>query len=204
MQRLNISFFRVCKFVCYSQFNRRKIMPKYIAFLRAINVGGHVVKMDYLKNLFVEIGFENVETFIASGNVIFDFKSKNKKSIKDEIEKTLRIKLGYNVTAFIRTVNELKSIAEYNPFGVSELTAKENILYIAFLDNSSKTDLQKKILSMSNSMNEFHFNEKELYWLCRKKFSESEFSGKTLEKILQTETTIRNSTTVRKIAAKLI
>jgi uncharacterized protein (DUF1697 family) len=179
-------------------------MPKYIAFLRAINVGGHVVKMDYLKNLFVEIGFENVETFIASGNVIFDFKSKNKKSIKDEIEKTLRIKLGYNVTAFIRTVNELKSIAEYNPFGVSELTAKENILYIAFLDNSSKTDLQKKILSMSNSMNEFHFNEKELYWLCRKKFSESEFSGKTLEKILQTETTIRNSTTVRKIAAKLI
>ena len=45
-------------------------MPKYVALLRAINVGGHTVKMDRLRRLFEELGFKNVETFIASGNVI--------------------------------------------------------------------------------------------------------------------------------------
>ncbi len=49
------------------------MMPKYIAFLRAINVGGHTVKMDYLRVLFETLGFSDVETFIASGNVISCF-----------------------------------------------------------------------------------------------------------------------------------
>ena len=53
-------------------------MTKYIAFLKAINVGGHNVKMDHLKRLFVKMDFKNVETFIASGNVIFETKSKLK------------------------------------------------------------------------------------------------------------------------------
>ncbi|MBA3354552.1 MAG: DUF1697 domain-containing protein [Pyrinomonadaceae bacterium] len=47
-------------------------MPKYVAFLRAINVGGHIVKMDHLRQLFEALGFSNVDTFITSGNVIFD------------------------------------------------------------------------------------------------------------------------------------
>ena len=47
-------------------------MPRRIAFLRAINVGGHVVKMDHLRKLLTSFGLENVETVIASGNVVFD------------------------------------------------------------------------------------------------------------------------------------
>jgi uncharacterized protein (DUF1697 family) len=46
-------------------------MPKYVAFLRAINVGGHTVKMDHLRRLFEALGFTNVETFIASSDVVF-------------------------------------------------------------------------------------------------------------------------------------
>ena len=47
-------------------------MPRYITFLRAINVGGHTVKMDRLREIFESLGFANVETFIASGNVVFE------------------------------------------------------------------------------------------------------------------------------------
>ena len=61
-------------------------MTKYIAFLKAINVGGHNVKMDHLKRLFVKMDFKNVETFIASGNVIFETKLKTADSIKEKIE----------------------------------------------------------------------------------------------------------------------
>ncbi len=57
-------------------------MPKYVALLRAINVGGHTVKMDHLRRLFEALGFTNVETFIASGNVIFDSTSKSTKAFE--------------------------------------------------------------------------------------------------------------------------
>ena len=72
-------------------------MPKYFAFLRAINVGGHTVKMDYLRALFEALGFANVETFIASGNVIFETKSKDTNALQREIEKHLHQALGYEV-----------------------------------------------------------------------------------------------------------
>ena len=73
---------------------------KYVAFLRAINVGGHTVKMDHLRNLFESMGFANVETFIASGNVIFDSKTKSTAALEMEIENQLQAALGYEVRRF--------------------------------------------------------------------------------------------------------
>ena len=177
-------------------------MTKYIAFLKAINVGGHTVKMDYLKNLFEKMGFENVETFIASGNVVFETKSKGVDSIKKKIETELEKTLGYKVATFVRTTKELKEIAEYIPFKNADLGDKKNSLYIGFLDSEPDKDRKKKTLELSDRANEFIFNKKELYWLCRKNFSDSGITGKTLEKALGMETTIRNSTTIRKMVAR--
>ena len=125
-------------------------MAKYIAFLKAINVGGHTVKMDHLKNLFEKMGFENVETFIASGNVVFETKSKGVDAIKKKIEKELEKSLGYKVATFIRTTKELKEIAEHKPFTEFDLNNKQNSFYIGFLDNQPDKDSQKKILALSN------------------------------------------------------
>ena len=177
-------------------------MPKYIAFLKAINVGGHTVKMDHLKNLFEKMDFENVETFIASGNVIFDTKLKIQNSIKQKIEHELEKSLGYKVATFIRTTKELKEIAEHKPFKDSDLNNRQNTLYLGFLDNQPGKESQKKVLAFSDNANEFHFNKTELYWLCRKNFSDSGITGKALEKALRMETTIRNSTTIKKITAR--
>lgn len=177
-------------------------MTKYIAFLKAINVGGHTVKMDLLKKLFEKMDFENVETFIASGNVVFETKSKTIDSIKKKIETELERSLGYGVATFIRTKNELKEVSEYKPFKESDLNNEQNCLYIGFLDNQPDKDSLKKVLAISDKANEFHFHNKELYWLCRKNFSDSGISGKTLEKALGMKTTIRNSITIKKIGLK--
>ena len=177
-------------------------MSIYIAFLKAINVGGHTVKMDYLKKLFEKMDFLNVETFIASGNVLLETKSKNIDSIKKKIENELEKSLGYKVPTFIRTTDELKSIADYKPFKKSDLTNERNSLYIGFLDNQPDKDSPKNVLALADQANEFHFNNKELYWLCRKNFSDSGISGKTLEKALGMEITVRNSTTIIKMAIK--
>src|SRR6185437_15265010 len=101
-------------------------MPKFIAFLRAINVGGHVVKMDQLRELFVSMGFANVETFIASGNVIFEAKSKDANALQRRIEKHLHTTLGYEVATFIRTLAELDQVANQRPFAESELNRPGN------------------------------------------------------------------------------
>lgn len=176
-------------------------MPKYIAFLRAINVGGHTVKMDYLRTLFEEMGFTNVETFIASGNVIFDSTARRPKALEQKIETYLKEKLGYAVATFIRSAVELAAVAEYKPFSDGELNRDGHRLYIAFLPDQPGNEAQQKLLSMKTAVDEFHFNNREMYWLCRTKFSDSLFKG-NLEKILGMPATLRNSTTVKKLAAK--
>ena len=177
-------------------------MPKYVAFLRAINVGGHTVKMDYLRSLFEAIGFSNVETFIASGNVIFDSKSRDVTALERKIEKYLRGELGYDVATFVRATSELAEVAGYKPFSDTELTAQGNTLYVGFMADAPDRQAKQKLLSFSTKINDFHIHGREVYWLCRKKFGESEFSGTLLEKCLGTRVTLRNSTTIRKIASK--
>lgn len=177
-------------------------MPKYVAFLRAINVGGHTVKMDHLRRLFEDLDFSNVQTFIASGNVIFESKSTSAKTLEKKIEKHLQDALDYEVATFIRTTSELAVIADYKPFPDEELKAEGNALYIAFLADKPGGEAKRKVLSLTTKADEFHVHGRELYWLCRKKISESEVSGALLAKALGAQTTLRNSTTVKKIAAK--
>ena len=176
-------------------------MPKYVALLRAINVGGHTVKMDYLRSLFEAIGFASVETFIASGNVIFDARSKDTRALEGKIEKHLQKTLGYEVKTFVRTTSELASVANYKPFSDSELNA--HALFIGFVAESPSAAAKQKLLSFTSEVDDLHVHGREVYWLCRTRMlSDSSFSGALLEKILDMRATFRNSTTVKKIAAR--
>jgi uncharacterized protein (DUF1697 family) len=175
---------------------------RLVAFLRAINVGGHNVKMDHLRELFESLGLLNVETFIASGNVIFDSPAGSTRMLEEEIEGHLRESLGYEVASFIRSVSELADIANYRPFAASELDKEGNSLYIAFLPVPPSDEAQRGLLAFRSEVDDFHVRGREVYWLCRKKLSESAFSGALLEKTLGMPATMRNATTVRKLAAK--
>jgi uncharacterized protein (DUF1697 family) len=176
-------------------------MPKYVALLRAINVGGHTVKMDYLRSLFEAIGLANVETFIASGNVIFDSKSKNAPALERKIEKHLQATLGYEVKTFVRAISELTAVANHKPFSESELNA--HTLYVGFLADRPSDQSRQKLLSFICDIDDLHVQGREVFWLCRAKLmSDSKFSGALAEKILGMQATFRNSTTVKKIAAK--
>jgi uncharacterized protein (DUF1697 family) len=176
-------------------------MPKYVAFLRAINVGGHTVKMDHLRGLFEAMGFSNVETFIASGNVIFDSKSKNTKALESRIEQSLEANLGYPVMTFIRSVFELAEVARYKPF--DDCGAEGNVLYIGFVADNPVEESNQRLLAFKTQVDDFHIYGREVYWLCRKKLGESAFpGGARFEKTLGMPATLRNSTTVVKIALK--
>lgn len=177
-------------------------MPKYIAFLRAINVGGHTVKMDHLRRLFEEMGFANVETFIASGNVIFDATPISVPTLERGIEAALHAALGYAVATFIRTPAEVAEVTRHRPFPASELEAEGHALYIAFLADAPTAEATQKLLSFTTEVDEFTVAGREAYWLARRKMGASTFSGARLEKTLGMQATVRNVTTVRKLAAK--
>ncbi|HZG68753.1 MAG TPA: DUF1697 domain-containing protein [Herpetosiphonaceae bacterium] len=177
-------------------------MPRLIALLRAINVGGHTVKMDHLRRLFEALGLSNVETFIASGNVIFEAPAADPPALEKQIESHLRQSLGYEVTTFIRSTSELAVIAGHRPFPAAELDSEGSSLYIAFLPALPGGESHDRLMALRTEVDDFHIHEREVYWLCRRQLGESSFSGARLEKTLGMPATVRNATTVRRLAAK--
>ena len=113
--------------------------PRYVAFLRAINVGGHTVKMDALRAHLAALGFADVQTFIASGNVLFTAPG-DPAALEAQIE--------------------------------AHLAAT------------------------------FALHDRELYWRLTTRFSDSPITGARLERALGQPTTLRNITTVRRLAAQ--
>lgn len=176
-------------------------MSKYIAFLRAINVGGHTVRMEHLCSLFESLGFANVETFIASGNVIFDSKSKNTKSLEKKIETHLHESLGYEVATFIRTEKEIKNVAEHKPFSAEDLETA-GALNVAFLKEDLDKDATEALMKLKTDIDDFHVNGREIYWLCKVRQSDSKFSNAVFEKTLKAKATFRGINTIKRLAAK--
>jgi uncharacterized protein (DUF1697 family) len=176
-------------------------MLRYVAFLRAINVGGHTVKMDALRRHFAALGFAGVETFIASGNVVFDTTARNTHALEKKIEQHLFAVLGYEVATFIRTDAELAAIAQYQPFSSAALK-KAQALNVAFLTDPLDAAAQKNLLALKTDIDDFHAHGREVYWLCRRKQSESKFSNAGLERTIGQASTMRGINTIQKMAAK--
>lgn len=177
-------------------------MPRYAAFLRAVNVGGHVVKMDRLRQLFEETGFTGVSTHLASGNVLFTAGRGRAARLEEKIEKALESSLGWDVAAFLRTPAELTATAAWQPFP-AEAVGEAHAVYVGFL----KEPLDARQLELVNGFrtptDELAASGREVCWLSRVRVTEASFSSVQLERALGVRTTFRNVTTVRAVAAKL-
>ena len=172
---------------------------RYVAFLRAVNVGGHIVKMDQLRDLFKKMKFANVETFIQSGNVIFDSAEKPE-DVESIIEARLEKVLGYPVGTFVRSPAELKEIAKCGPYNAVEQKAAANIM-VGFLRKPLSSDAHVVLKSLCGPIHEFRGHGREVYWLRHKLGDFSDVSGPRLEKATG-PATYRSITTVNKIIAK--
>ncbi len=169
-------------------------MAKYIAFLRSINVGGHVLKMEELRRLFSGMRFSNVETLINSGNVIFETKANADRKLELKIENHLEAALGYEVGTFVRSVEEIHAISVYQPFSRAGL-----VLNVGFLHDSPKVSI---VEDFKSDVDDFHIHGREVYWLCQIRQSDSKFPAKKFEKAVGGAITWRNMNTVVRLAAK--
>jgi uncharacterized protein (DUF1697 family) len=175
------------------------IVRRYIAFLRAINVGGRVVKMTTLKQIFEELKLAEVETFIASGNVIFTSPA-HAVGLETLIEKGLEKALGYPVATFLRTTQEIAAVAERDPFGTP--VPPGGRIYVGFLRDRPSPSVRRKVEALVTPTDMLAVEGRELYWLCATPSMESIVSGATLERVFGQPATLRNRNTVQRLALK--
>jgi uncharacterized protein (DUF1697 family) len=164
-------------------------------------VGGRNIAMAELRRVFERFGFQEVETFIASGNVVFQSDASDLRRLELTIEDRLREALGYEVSTFLRTEPELAALARYEPFKKSQLQ-DATALNVGFLVEPPSVAAKKLIASFKSEIDDFHVHGREVYWLSQAKQSESKFSNARFEKALSVRATWRGINTIRRLAAK--
>lgn len=177
-------------------------MHRYVAFLRGINLGKRRIKMDALGACFAALKFAEVETFIASGNVLFASKSADAGKLTRLIQSHLHASLGYEVDTFLRTRAEVAAVAAFRPFARADLDDPANTIYASFLGAPLSDAQRRGLLACRSDVDDFCVEGREFYWLCRIKSNESKVWALPQMRALQLpSSTMRNLNTVRKIAA---
>lgn len=175
-------------------------MPQYIAFLRAINVGGRTVAMDRLRRHFEEMGLAGVATFIASGNVVFTSRARNPDVLERRIATHLHAALGFTVDTFVRAPGDLRRILDAVPFAEADVAAAHAVM-VGLLGAAPDRDTIARVAALSGAADELRVIGRELYWLRRAPESDPAL-GRALERAIGTPMTVRNATTLRRLRAK--
>ena len=178
-------------------------MSRSFAFLRAINVGGHTVTTARLKELFEDLRLRNVETFIASGNIVFDGGKAKEAALQKKIEEHLQAALGYEVATFLRTEQELASLVRGCPFSEAEM-AGAMALNVALLQGPLPADAEARLKGLRTEVDAFRAAGREVWWLCFVRQSESTFSNAVFEKTVKAKATFRGFNTLQRLAAKYL
>ena len=155
--------------------------------------------MDRLRACFDAMGLDNVETFIASGNVVFESPITTPRTLELQIQNELRAALGYEVASFVRTPSEVTAAARFQAF---QKLVEPLALWVGFLPDAPSAAQRRALASRRTDTDDFHTHGKEFYWHRRSRESDSRLTGKQLERAIGMPFTLRNVTTLRRLSAK--
>ncbi len=175
-------------------------MVKYVALLRGINVGGHKkIKMADLQDTFASLGFQNVKTLLASGNVLFQASETSTDALARRIEEQIETSLGFSVGVILRTIEQIQQIADSQPFkGIS--VTPDTRFYVSFLAEKAKHRLKIPYESPGSDFRILRVSDGEVFSvLTLNSNSRSVDAMSILEKEFGRKITTRNWNTVSKI-----
>jgi uncharacterized protein (DUF1697 family) len=156
--------------------------------------------MGQLKTLFEDLGFDDVATFIASGNVIFSTKSRDPAKLESRIAKHLEAALGYDVDSFVRTAAEVSAVAAVDVLD-NELR-QGGAVNVGFFHERLPPATERKLAAVRTDNDRFHVVGREYYW-----YSRAGVAGSLVWKLPEVKalklplSTVRNMNTIRKLAA---
>jgi uncharacterized protein (DUF1697 family) len=171
-------------------------MKTYIALLKGINVGGHKkVPMADLRELLTKSGFENVQTYIQSGNVILQSSKSDISVIEKNIQESIMDHFGFEISVLVKTRSDLKRIFNDSPFSEE----KKKASYFILLRNTPEDDLVKVASEKVYEGEEYKILKDCIYFFCEKGFGQAKFNANFFERKLKTFATARNYNTMVKL-----
>jgi len=174
-------------------------MPVLISLLRGINVGGHaLIKMDTLRTLYRSLKFEDPQTYLQSGNILFKSSERDLQRIANQIQKSIVKKFGCCPEVILRSTAEMRAIVSRNPFrGRSDI--EPNKLLVSFLAGDPAKDARESLARLDIVPEQLHLLNRELYIYFPNGAGRSKLPWSRLDKFLRTPGTARNWNTITKI-----
>lgn len=177
-------------------------MDRYVAFLRGMNLGGRRIKNEELRLCFEGIGFGEVATFRASGNVILGVEGrKDPGALTARIEAGLGESLGYEVPVFLRSAAEVREIGAHDPFDPDLVEASAGKLQVSMLLKAPSAKVRKDVLAMETEEDRLAIRRREFYWLPNGGTIDSALDLKAIDAALGLSTR-RTKGTIDQIVAK--
>jgi uncharacterized protein (DUF1697 family) len=174
-------------------------MNTFIIVLRGVNVGGkNRVKMRLLENALDIPAFENVQTFIQSGNIVLNTRDVDAARAEAIIHETILEHFNLDITVLVRNLPEWEELYENNPF-INQGYEDIDKMHVTFLSSFPQQDLKDKVEGMSFMMDEFKIEGKHIYLYCPNGYARSKLTNTFFEKHLEVKTTSRNWKTVSKL-----
>jgi uncharacterized protein (DUF1697 family) len=169
-----------------------------VGFLRAVNLGHRTVKMSRVVEVFARVGYDDVWTYVNSGNVAFDAAG-SRADVERSIERALESEFGFEITTFVRTATELQRIVAAQPFAV----AAGDTYFVTFLKDSPKAAAVRALQSLSNEFDTLVVRGRDVHWRMHGKSTDSKLKKKDWEIVGKNKSTSRNINMLRKFTAKL-
>jgi uncharacterized protein (DUF1697 family) len=174
-------------------------MPRYVALLRSVNVAGHGrLAMSDLRASFDALGYDDVRTYIQTGNVLFTASSKSENAVASAIEAQLASDFGDSPAVLLRTVSELQSVGRSSPY--AKAGANPSRHHVTFLADVPTAAALAALSPLPPSRkDELVVDGREVYVHTPDGYHETKYSGSFLERRLGMVSTTRNWNTVQKL-----
>lgn len=174
-------------------------MPIYVSLLRGINLGGHKkIKMDELRSSLEALGFQQVKTYIQSGNVVFKAPKTSPAGLCKKIETKIQTDFGHSVSVIARTADEMEQVVTNNPF-LKENGIDPEKLHVMFLSKAPEASAIEKVAALASPPQQLRCIGQELYLYLPNGVAESFVMKKPVDRLLGVVTTMRNWRTVNTI-----
>jgi uncharacterized protein (DUF1697 family) len=174
-------------------------MTTHLALLRGINVSGHnMIKMEALKTALENIGFQNVVTYIQSGNVFVDTDEENAPAVGFKIKQEIFKVFGHEVPIVVIGKSDLEKSLKNNPF-LKEKDVDTKKLYVAFVSIALRSDSINDLKMSQVKPDEAHIDDSRIYIKYAVGAGKTRFDQKYIEKKLNVISTIRNWNTVTQL-----
>jgi uncharacterized protein (DUF1697 family) len=172
---------------------------RYVALLRGINVGGkNMIKMETLRETFAALGFENVKTYINSGNIGFDTSKTPDPKLAAKINEAIKKDLGFDISVMVRSASDLAHIVEANPY-LGQFDDDRH-LHVFFLDQEPTAEQTSMLLEQANNSEHITVDGRTIYYMLRISIPDSALGKGFLDRKLKIANTARNWRTTKTIA----